>query len=93
MKTLLFSILFLFNLNYYDNPSKSNIVTITIVDKNTNEVLTGVFNKESKNYTDISGNLSVKVGSPVDLNLISYENVKLYNIKNDTIIKMNPTLP
>lgn len=67
-----------------------NDVKITVVDKNSNELLIGVKDLNTNKYTDLNGELLLNCGSSIDLELISYEKINVRNIKNDTIIYLNP---
>jgi hypothetical protein len=62
-----------------------DIVKITVVDNNTNEKLSGVYEKHSKTYTDLNGNIFIKRGDSIDLELISYRNIKTVVKKQDCI--------
>ena len=87
-------ILILFILMFYINikPSEKieKTITITIIDSETKEPLVGVYNKNNFNYSDLNGNLLSKNECSLNLNLISYEELNIKKIKNDTIIKMKP---
>jgi len=72
--------LFLFSFNHS--------VNVTIIDSRTKEPLCGVLNQH--NYSDINGSLIVRRNNSLNLKFISYEDINIKNIQNDTIIKMNP---
>ena len=92
MNLILILMLF-YNTNFvtYTNTAKSiDKVKITIVDEKTSEKLVGVLDKKTLNYSDINGQLLLNNGNSLNLNLISYEEMNIKNIRNDTIIKMKP---
>jgi hypothetical protein len=66
----------------------SNQVSITVIDEKTDEKLVGVIENNSQNFTDFDGQLKSEKGEILKLKLVSYQDVVIENIKNDTIIKM-----
>ena len=78
-----------YNTNFV-NTSMVNRIKITIVDEKTNENLSGVLDKKTLKYSDFNGQLILNSGQPIKLNLISYEEMNIKNVKNDTTIKMIP---
>jgi hypothetical protein len=71
-----------------DNSNSSNKkVSITLLDKDTNEILVGVRNQVDNSYSNFDGELLVNKNSLVSLELISYNGIQL-EVKNDTIIRL-----
>jgi hypothetical protein len=70
------------------NSNSSNKVSIILLDKDTNEKLVGVKNKNDNSYSNFDGELLINKNSVVSLELISYNNIQL-EVKNDTIIKLS----
>jgi hypothetical protein len=84
---ILFVVLFSGTNTKKENVTQSQI-TITIVDENNNEFLPGVFELNSNKFSDLEGEMLVNKNDDIHLKLISYEEIKINNIKNDTIIKL-----
>lgn len=83
MKYLLFMILF--NTNISNNKE----IKIKIIDSKTKEILVGVKDECSNEYSNLDGFLIKKKNDTIKLKYVSYENTTIYNIKNDTIIALN----
>lgn len=94
MKYLLAIILF-FNLFFVDKKddkkpeeaSVSNIINIQIIDKDTKEELFAVKNIDK--YSDFDGKMKINRGDSISLTLISYKDINIKTVKNDTIIGMS----
>lgn len=70
------------------NNEVNDQITITIVDYNNNEELVGVNEKNSNSYSNFNGEIKLQKNTNVHLSLISYEDILISDIKNDTIIKL-----
>lgn len=84
---ILLSTLYILNPMFKNIPVSNNQSKITIIDSKTGEELCGVLNKNGNNYTNLNGDMIVKKGDELYLNLISYKELKV-TVYNDTIIKL-----
>lgn len=82
---VLILIIFLFA-SFTENDSNIKQVQIKIID--TKENLCGVQNTVSSTYSNVNGVMTVNANDSINLQMISYKNVSLRKVLNDTVIIM-----